>query len=340
MLALTVTPQSPAASGLRAITIPLDGFGAGTLHPMGNALGGVLGGQPSARLIVRMAPMQGASPETVDVTTLDIALKDGTDRQVAGSWTLIVTPPSNIASLLKKENLSPGSPVSIEGVTASVAAAVRSQTETLVTIHVSGTAGVQFLGIPMLAVDGKQYQGRLLSAPAGFENLTYAFPPTSFQSPATLSLSGAVRPVSATGGYVDLNLAQAIARDGLTGKAGEQGVLLDADVVSENVASLTPTEIQFANEPEGTGVRITLGTPLTPGQFGGSRPEITLPDGSTVGATGVGTGVNHDATGAITSGQSMVTFPVSPSTVRGVVRISVGSQQQVLPGTWAITLQP
>lgn len=341
MLALTVTPQNPPASDVRAITIPMSAFGAGTLHPMGNPLGGAVGTQQSARLIARMTPVDGPGAPTVDITMIDVAMKDGTNRQVAGNWVVTVSPPSNIDALLKKEVLTAGTGASVEGVTASIASAVRSETETLVTIHVAGTPGVQFLGIPTLTVSGKQYQGRLLSAPAGFENLTYSFPPTAFGASATLGLSGAVKPVNTTGGYVDVNLGEAMSRDGLTGKAGEEGVLLDSDVVSENVASLTPTELQFVDAgAQGTGVRITLGTPLTPGQFGGSRPELTLPDGSTVGASGVGTGYNHDASGAITSGQSMVTFLVDPSRVRGVVRISVGSQQEVLPGTWSIGLQP
>ncbi len=341
MLALTVTPQDPPASQVRAIAIPMSAFGAGTLHPMGDPLGGAIDAEQGARFVARMTPVDGLGAPTVDVTMIDVAMKDGTNRQISGNWVLTVSPPPNIDSLLKKEVLNSGTGASVEGVTASIASAVRSETETLVTIHVAGTAGVQFLGIPTLTVAGKQYQGRLLSAPAGFENLTYSFPPTPFGASATLSLSGAVKPVNSTGGYVDVNVAQAMSRDGLTGKAGDEGVLLDSDVVSENVASLTPTELQFVDAgAQGTGVRITLGTPLTPAQFGGSRPELTLPDGSTIAASGVGTGYNHDASGAITSGQSMVTFLVDPSRVRGVVRISVGSQQEVLPGTWSVVLRP
>lgn len=339
MLALGVSVARSPATPIREIVILRDAFGGGALQPLADPAGHATG-DGSADFVLRMNPVSGPGDVSLQISKVELVLADGSDRMISGEWKLAVSVPSDVSQHLGAQGLTSGSSASAQGVAASVASAIRSETETLVTVDVQGADGVQSLGVPTLTSGGSQYQGRLLSSPGG-KTLTYQFPPTLMGATATLTLSGAVVPESATGGrFVDVDLQRAMQRDGLSGRAGDDGPLSPSDVVSTNAPTLTPTELAFREGSTGLGVTLTLGSALTPGQFGGGRPTLTLADGSAVEAEGVTTSFNHDATGAIVSGQSAVFFPVSPSKITGVVRVSVGSEFHVLPGSWTIQLTP
>lgn len=339
MLALSVNLGQPGAKPIRQIVIPRDAFAGASLQPLADPAGHATG-TASAEFVLRMNPVAGPGNVNLQLSKVELVFQDGSDRAITGNWSLTVSVPADVSQHLAAQKLAPGPSASLQGVTASVAAAVRSETETLVTVDVQGPEGVQFLGVPTLTSNGSDYQGRLLSSPGG-KTLTYQFPATPMGAHATLTLSAAVVPQSANADrYVDIDLQRAMKRDGLSGHAGDDGPLAPGDVVSTNAPALAPTELAFRPGSAGLGVAITLGSALTPGQFGGGRPALTLANGSVIEAEGVSTSFNHDATGAIVSGQSIVFFPVSPSELNGVARVSVGSEFHVLPGSWTIQLTP
>lgn len=338
MLAVSVTPENPPVSQVQEIAIRRASLTGGSLQPLADAQGGLVAGKSAAQFLLRMTPVQGAGPAGLQISTIDVMFRDGSARVLNGPWTLPVAVPADVSQLLDSQVLRAGAPASLGGVSVSIAAAVRSETETLVTVHIAGPSGVQFLEVPTLTCNGRVYQGRLMSSPGG-SDLSYTFPATPIGAAASLTMRDAVQPTAGAGRYVDVDLARAMARDGLSGASGDQGVLLPTDVVSTNAPELTPSFIQFIGQG-GPGVKIMLGSALTPGQFGGSRPMLILPDGSSVSATTIGTGFDHDATGAITGGHSNVEFLLPTSRLKGVVRISVGSQDSVITGAWTVSLQP
>jgi hypothetical protein len=136
-------------------------------------------GSPGILRLTPVVPGQEASLEIRRITVF--AAEGGTPEVRNGSWKLALDLPADLPKRVRTENLR-GASVTDGGVTVTLEGAVRSTSETLITVRVTSAGPVSHVGEPTIVVDGKVLYGGLAAAREEGTLLTYTFPPTPFGS--------------------------------------------------------------------------------------------------------------------------------------------------------------
>ncbi|MCO5200649.1 MAG: hypothetical protein M9925_02970 [Chloroflexi bacterium] len=179
--------------------------------------------------------------------------------------------PGDLASRLRVEHLG-GGRIESGGVGISVEGAVRSTSETLLTVRIDSDDPVAQVGQPSMVAAGETLYGGLISRREDGQLLTYSFPPTKFGSMVQVSFGPLERALERTSGSVEIDLAAAMARAGLSGADGQETPLAAADVVRREGVELTPTLLTFTRVISSSGGKDSV-LPAIRLTFDGACPQ-------------------------------------------------------------------
>jgi hypothetical protein len=324
------------------VSIPAEAFVSGNLAPadLGASVLLIANGPASVQRMRAISP--SASPKLV-VSFVDIDSGQGT-RRIAGNWALELKTPANLAQALRVETLTAGKPGTAQGITVRPLSAIRSTTETLVTVALDGPPGIEQLALPVLvgatAPDGGLIFGARIAGAQG-EPQTFSFPPTDFGTPLEIQFNEFVSPplagVTATR-WIDIRLDSLLQRQGVTGKAGEKAAVDANDIVATSGGeALAVTGISFES-PTVNLVAIHL-----KGYFPDfADASLTLPDGSKLPPSGSGSQTGSSPTGDIGQGaSSFVTFKFDDfNKLLGTVRLTFSEPGAILRDRWKVSFAP
>ncbi|GAB4332210.1 MAG: hypothetical protein Kow0010_17950 [Dehalococcoidia bacterium] len=338
-----------------AIGVPQPYFSRGNIHPAGDV--GATPLRPDGSSILHFGPIPPTGPVTIRISGIELYFAGDQKTSIPGDWTLSLEVPANRAELLRVEELAASSPASDGGVTVSVIGAVRSRTETRVTVEIDGPPGVAVLGQPAIISEGQRLLGIEVGRGEGGRVVTFSFPETAFGTDATIIFDAFVAEAEGAGfAWVDVDVGSALLRSGIAEPVYRAvAEMRPADVRA--VAGWDPQEIlvrqvEFGGNTEVTDPADLPGAPpnivlfQVSGQYnltpGGSPFAIRYTDGSVVEAVGSGENFLRDASGAVVEAVTTVTFLFdSPEQLYGVVRImNKTDARQLIRGEWAVALQP
>lgn len=295
--------------------------------------------------LARLSPVVLGSEATIAFTQVEVALADGSSRTLAGKWNLPLEAPRDLAQRLRVEQLR-GAAGTANGITLTLDAAIRSSTETLVTVSVSGTAGVRPLAEPSILADGELLRGGLVAEQEGGRLLTYSFPPTPFGSEVTISFGPFVRLNDAGSGRVIVDVGAVLARTGARGDDQETLAVSPADTLLAEgalagVRSLVFTERYGSNGRPAPAPSLRL---IMNGALAGMPTQIAVtgPNGKPFQAEVAGVGYSKDAAGTISSPRTEIVLAYdSLADLRGVFTVLwAGRDEELIRGDWSLTLSP
>ena len=195
--------------------------------------------------VVRLPPVSFRGGGALQIQSVTLLAADGMPpKPITGEWSIRLDVPGDLASRLRVEHLG-GQRVEASGVAVSVEGAVRSTSETLVTARFDSEQEVSQVGEPSMIVGGELLYGGLISRREGGRLLTHSFPPTAFGSAVQVSFGPFERALGRTSGSVEIDLAAAMARAGLSGADGQQTSITAADIVRREGVELVPTLLTF-----------------------------------------------------------------------------------------------
>lgn len=123
--------------GVTTVTVPAEGLVGAGLTPIDAGDGMLVRPRGGGPVILRFAPVApGASP-AVHIRSVDLAFNDGRTLRVNGEWTLPLVVPGSLHEALRIERLVArnASSVAEGGISVRLLSAVRSSSETLVTVE-------------------------------------------------------------------------------------------------------------------------------------------------------------------------------------------------------------
>jgi hypothetical protein len=287
-----------------------------------------LGVQP----VLRITSMLGVAPGQESVT-------------LAGRWELPLTVPNDLAARVRVEHLSPAS-VADSGVEVSVVGAVRSTSETLVTIHVESDDSVagplEHLGQPVVLAAGKRLYGGIVAKDEDGRLWTIAFPPTEFGGELQVVLGPFLKRDTSQAGEIALDLAAVLDRNDFRGSDQDAADVLPGDIIAESGAGLEVRAVRVNGSISGYGADQALEFLIR-----GAYPDfgafiVVGPDGSELRFGPNGYGYSKDSTGAISSPRTELSVLFdSIDELRGIVTIRYdGRIEETIDGSWMLTLSP
>ncbi|MBI2766288.1 MAG: hypothetical protein HYX53_10310 [Chloroflexi bacterium] len=329
------------ASKAVRVKIPAEAFGAGNMAPADRGAGiQLMANGPAA--VQRLRPVSSVGPLKIVLSFVDVDDGQGT-RRITGEWVLELKPPADLAKALRVETLAAGAPASSEGVTVRPLSAVRSTTETLVTVALEGPPGIERLALPSLVgvslQSGPVFGPRISGGPG--EPLTFSFPPTDFGTPLEIQFTeflASPSPGAEPARWVDIRLDSLLVRQGVTGKRGERAAVDASDIVAASGGDpLRVTGLWFA-DPKVTQIAFTM-TGYFPAVEGFT---LTLADGTTAPLSLSGTETGTSPTGDVGQGaSSFVAFRYSDfGKLLGTVRLAFAEPGSILRDRWAVGFTP
>ena len=283
-----------------SVTIPAAAFARGSIGAVGpEGLTVALG----KRGLVRMRPHQTTGAPNLSISQMVRRDADGSARTIEGKWDLPLDLGGKAADLLWVDELRPGPTVSDGGVTIRPVRLLRSRSETLVTVELTGPAGITQLALPFTSSGGARVYGARVTQ--DIDGLTtFAFPPTERGTPFQFEMGDLIaQPEPGSGGYVDLALGEIIRERGLTGAFKEQAPVEARQLRGTPGSVLTVRTIYFArlsdDVPASNVLNLTVdGTYDDPAGF-----SLQLASGETLILAGSGSGYSRGPTGDTTRGR-------------------------------------
>lgn len=300
--------------------------------------------------VVRLPPLSLRGEGALQIRSVTLLAADETPpRAVTGEWSITLEVPGDLASRLRVEHLG-GGRIESGGVVISVEGAVRSTSETLLTVRVDSEDPVAQVGQPSLITGGELLYGGLISRQEDRRLLTYSFPPTKFGSAVQVSFGPFERALGRTSGSVEIDLAAAMARADLSGADGQEAPIAAADVVRREGVELTPTLLTFTRVISSSGgkdsvlpaVRLTFDGAFPPVGGGEESYSAVTTSGKALRSGGSGVGYSKDLAGVVCCPRTeMWFFYDSPDDLAEPVTVTYrGNPSSLIRGDWRMTLQP
>ena len=323
---------APGALDARSLVLApgSDGFGASTAR----------------HGLVRLGP---ASPNgaALSFTSVDATREDGMHVTIAGHWALNLVLPPDLADRLRTESLVADGPAVDQSISVSVQAAMRSTSETLVTVHVESPEAISQLGQPTLLVSGRQFTGGSIAEQENGTLITYSFPPTPFGSPATVQFGPWVKVGASEAGSLTVDLGAVIARNSLTGADRETAEIIPSDTIETSGVMQPATSLRFStifNSTQYPGRHWTASV-TSPGALrpnGPSSFSVTGARGQKLDLAGIGVGYHKDAANVVSDPYTDVDFLIdSLDDIKGPVTITYeGQPEDTIHGDWTMSLKP
>ncbi|PWB45255.1 MAG: hypothetical protein C3F10_08695 [Dehalococcoidia bacterium] len=300
--------------------------------------------------VVRLPPLLLRGEGTLQIQSVTLLAADETPpRAVTGEWSIRLEVPGDLASRLRVEHLG-GGRIESGGVGISVEGAVRSTSETLLTVRIDSDDPVAQVGQPSMVAAGETLYGGLISRREDGQLLTYSFPPTKFGSMVQVSFGPLERALERTSGSVEIDLAAAMARAGLSGADGQETPLAAADVVRREGVELTPTLLTFTRVISSSGgkdsvlpaIRLTFDGAFPPAGGGEESYSAVTALGKALRSGGSGVGYSKDLTGVVCCPRTeMWFFYDSLNDLAETVTVTYrGNPSSLIRGDWRMTLRP
>ena len=336
---LEIQVDGPAgASPNDSVTIPASAFIRSSIAPIGPEGLTVPLGKPG---LIRMRPFQSVGAPILLISVIERRDPDGSVQAIEGKWELPLSLGGTAADLLWVDELRPGPAVSDSGVTVRPVRLLRSRSETLVTVELSGPAGIGQLVLPFTTIRGERtYGARVTQDSDGLT--TFSFPPTERGAPFKFEMGDLIAPAAAgSDGYVDLALGDLIRERGLTGAFKEHAPVESRHLRGAPGSRLEVRTVAFArlsDEVIGSNVlNLTVpGTYDDPQGF-----SLVLASGESLTLAGSGSSYSRGPTGDLRQGETLLHFYFeSYEKLKGDVRLTFGKPSQILRGAWIVSFDP
>jgi hypothetical protein len=328
-------------ANVRRVVVPQDGKG-GSPEWVAGLAPVVLGAFGKSDTTVRMQPITGPQPLAIFITAIDVQLVSGETTRINGNWRLAIDVPKDYQAATRVESLQ-GPAALDQGVGVSVLSALRSRSETLVTVQVSGLESPVVLGEPALVVGNRRLTGGVVDRKEQGTVLTLSFPPTAFGQDARLVLGPFTTEAAGRDAFTSIDLARVFGRQHVTGQLRESAAIGPGDIASANWATSPVRAVDFVSALE-NGVAAPLIRFTFVGNVERSRSEdlrAVLPSGKVVVANGWGSSYRKDGSGTIFEGTSDVSYSLASfEEWNGVVTIFHGKQSKIIRGEWSSVLSP
>jgi hypothetical protein len=299
--------------------------------------------------VVRLPPLSLRSEGQLQIQSVTLVAADETPpKPITGEWSIRLDLPGDLASRLRVEHLG-GQRVEASGVAVSVEGAVRSTSETLVTVQFDSEQEVVQVGEPSMIVGGELLYGGLVSRREGGRLLTYSFPPTAFGSAVQVSFGPFERALGRTSGSVEIDLAAVIARAGLTGAFGEEAPITGADVLRRDGVELEPTLLTFRRVTSSSAlgdnvpfISITFDGSFPPAGDGEQSYFAVTRSGKSLKPASAVTGYSKDLAGVVCCPRTEFGFFYdSLNDLAEPITVTYrGNASSLIRGDWRITLRP
>jgi hypothetical protein len=300
--------------------------------------------------IVRLPTVSLRGEAALRVSSVTLLASDGSPpKSVTGKWIIPLDLPGDLASRLRVEHLR-GQSAESAGIAVSIQGAVRSTSETLLTVRIEANDAVGHVGQPSMTAGGRLLWGGLLASREGGRLLTFTFPPTPFGSAVEVSFGPFERAQDRTSGTVEIDLAAPMSRAGISGKENEKASISPSDVIRRDGTELVPTLLEFSEMVSSSG-DVGGKFPLVRLTFDGSFPPSSGTEPSWSAVTRSGTslaldatviGYSKDATGAVCCPRTEVWFRYEKlDDLQQPVIVSYrGDPTTLIRGDWKLTLEP
>ncbi len=315
---------------------------------------GLAPGQPSVSIstaqptIMRLGPASPGTEPIVEFNRVNLVRSDGSTVAVDGQWRLSLKPPENLRERLRLEYLA-GSDVTDSGVRVSIEGAVRSVTETLLTVRIESTETLKQLGQPTILTKNGQLTGTLVSSDSEQRLATYAFPATAFGSATEIRFGPFTKSSAKEAWSAAIDLGAVLSRNAISGRNGESATVSAADLKMLSGVPIDLKSIRFTDsivdslQPgRNTAITFVFGRVLAPWE--GPRPTFTATNaaGKSLDPGPIGAGYSKDTSGVISSPRTEVSFMYDAvSELRGSVVVSYeGLPEDLVRGNWTVKLAP
>ena len=308
--------------------------------------------------ILRLTPPVLGQEASLEIRRITVFSAEASTPEVRnGTWKLALDLPADLPKRVRTEYLR-GASVTDGGVTVTLEGAVRSTSETLVTVRITSAGPVSHVGEPTMVVDGKVLYGALAAAREEGTLLTYAFPPTPFGSRVEVRFGpfeahGTAEPAS---GSVTIDLGAVLRRANVTAPLSPRETIPipPTDVLRRDGRDLTPRWVGFSwgmTENSGSGGPTRTHYKYLVLAFEGILEDPVGPraewtavtaTGKPIPAGGWGTGYSKDATGTVCCPRTEITLTYDDfNDLLGPVTIIYrGAAAPVIRGDWRLKLEP
>ncbi len=214
--------------GVTTVTVPAEGLVGAGLTPIDAGDGMLVRPRGGGPVILRFAPVApGASP-AVHIRSVDLAFNDGRTLRVNGEWTLPLVVPGSLHEALRIERLVARNTSSVAegGISVRLLSAVRSSSETLVTVEVVAEEPVVMLAEPVLVAGSDRLTGGVLRSMEDGRVLELGFPPTPFGTSPAVVLGPWTIASGPADVFTDINVPSVLSR-GVPDDSGKLLVQVD-----------------------------------------------------------------------------------------------------------------
>lgn len=339
ILAFTADIAGNPAASLR---VPRYAYTAASLEPDGPSELAIPVAQ-SGPALVRFHPAEEGHSPVIEFTAVElIPTPHAPPVTISGHWRAVLQTPADFSSVLRVEHLNVGQGREAAGISVLPLSAVRSASETLLTIAVTSAGGpLDHLGEPLITAGGETYAGGLVSRAEGGKVLTFSFPPTPMGEPIAVRLGPWARVSGDQSSFTDVDFGGIIARNSLQGLPGESASV-DKNDVFGNSDDSPIVAVRITTLGRQSGPVNTLAVVLR-GNFESTAGDMSavLPDGTTLRPLASSSSYRKDVARTITEGTTEVEFPFSSlSAWSGRVRLYHGTGNELVRGDWTITAAP
>jgi len=328
--------------GVTTVTVPAEGLVDAGLTPIDAGDGVLLQPRGGGPVILRFAPLvPGVSP-LVRIRSVDLAFKDGGTLRVNGDWTLPLVVSGSLHEALRIERLVArnASSVAEGGISVRLLSAVRSSSETLVTVEVVAEEPVVMLAEPVLVVGSDRLTGGVLRSMEDGGVLELGFPPTPFGTSPIVVLGPWTIASTPAEVFSDINVPAVLSR----GVPDESGKLL-VEVAAGDIIGSAPGQSPVRFVELGRITRVGSSTEAIAFHLAGNfeaaeNVHAVLPGGTAAVTAGSISEYRKDQGGAVFAGTTAFWFPYRPADWEGTVRLYHGTGGRIIRGSWALSLEP
>jgi hypothetical protein len=299
--------------------------------------------------VVRFHPLRPMQHPEIVVQSLTL-VGDERTFAVEGTWHLQLATPANLAESLQLEHLAGGTS-NQAGISISVVSAVRSTTETRVTVLIDSALPVDVLALPTLLDDGRLLTGGPVEESPDGSRITYRFPRTEFGSDVSLRFGSFVRDEEAEAGTVSIDLASAIVRDSVAPGRGHwtDGPWIEvrqseADQISGGLELVPFAAVLDARITPIQGRQHALRVAFHGRLDGGATDFIASgADGTQLPYGAKSHGYSRDVAGVLTSPHTEIWLGYDTmDQIDGTITVTFlgGSEARTIEGPWEILLAP
>ncbi|MCC7363311.1 MAG: hypothetical protein IT303_02980 [Dehalococcoidia bacterium] len=342
-LAVRVDPSEYAAEqGTRVfgLAVPAEGLLASTVQPL-LLEGQGLPSDPDTTAVLRLSPVVEAGGQRLVITAIDVTGETGNAVRVNGRWELPFDLPTGLSDKLRTEVLRPLVVAEDRGITVRGVSAIRSTTETLVTVEIESTSAVELITQPLFFNPGlERMPGALAEEKDGGRLRTYSFPATPFGASGSMLIQTLVRREDSSATTEQLDLNSLMSRHGSSGKAGESLAIGpgDVDVVGggdSRLLSVVFQDAQFGTS-EYSVIQLTLR-----GNWDRRHGELLSATGEALVLDSQESSYRKDLAGVVTEGTTVFSFRYDrPEDIAGVVQLTYPAPSELIQGRWEVQFEP